>query len=248
MSNSNRLTGKVALVTGGSQGMGATHAKAIVANGGAVVIGDILDGPGQQLADELGPSATYVHLDVTKGEDWDRAVEVTVRTYGKLNVLVNNAAMSNFGELGSFTRQQWDTVLTINLTGPFLGTTACLQALKDSAPSSIVNISSASGFQGQAGLHGYTASKWGLRGFTKSAAIELAPFGIRVNSVHPGIIRTPQTAGMDLTRQFGPMARAGEPEEVSSVVVYLASDESSFASGTEFVIDGAMLAGPITKI
>jgi 3alpha(or 20beta)-hydroxysteroid dehydrogenase len=243
------LAGKVALLTGGARGMGESHARAIVAHGGKVVIGDVLDAPGQALADELGSEVTaYVHLDVTSKSDWAAAVAKTIELFGALNVLVNNAGISGFEELGTDTHAVWDRHLAINLTGPYLGIQAALDALRRSAPSSIINVGSASAFQGQAGLHAYTASKWGVRGLTKSAAVELAASNIRVNAVHPGVIRTPMTEGLDLTGQFGPLGRAGEPAEVSHMIVYLASDASSFSTGADFLVDGGTLAGPVNSL
>lgn len=239
-----RLEGKVALITGGAQGMGAAHARAIVAEGGQVVIGDLQEEAGQELAASLGDAARFVRLDVTNEEDWANAVAVTLDAFGKLNVLINNAGVSAFEPLDALTRSKWDLVLAVNLTAPMLGIAASLEALRAAAPSSVINVSSGAAFQGQAGLHAYTASKWGLRGFTKSAAIELGPDNIRVNSVHPGVIRTPMIQGLDLAAQAGPLGRVGEPEEVSNLIVFLASDESSYSTGSEFLVDGGSLAGP----
>ena len=240
----NRLDGKVALVTGASRGMGASHARAIVQNGGRVVIADVLDEAGEALATALGSAAAYTHLDVTDRNEWDAAVAFTLSTFGTYNVLVNNAGITNFGRLGEYDAATWERTIAINLTGPFLGITASLEALKAAAPASVINVASGSAFHGQAGLHGYTASKWGLRGFTKSAALELGQYGIRVNAVHPGVIKTPMTEGLDLSALLGPLGRAGEPEDLSNMVVYLASDESSFSTGADFIVDGGSLAGP----
>lgn len=238
-----RLEGKVALISGGARGMGASHARAIVGEGGEVVIADVLDEEGAALAAELGDAAKFIHLDVTKAEDWKAAVDLAVSSFGKLNVLVNNAGIVNFGPLGEYTQQQWELILAINATGPFLGITAAKDALVASAPSSIVNISSTAGFQGTAALHGYTASKFAVRGLTKSVALELGVHNVRANSVHPGVIKTPMTVGLELGDQLGALHRAGEPEEVSNLVIYLASDESSYHTGAEFIIDGGQLAG-----
>lgn len=242
-----RLAGRVALISGGASGMGASHARAFVAEGASVVIGDIADEGGARLVDELGDQAAYVHLDVTRSEDWDIAVAETVRRFGALNVLVNNAGILDGGALGAYTEKQWQQVLAVNLTGPFLGLTAARDALVAAQPSSVVNISSAAGIQGVAGMHAYTASKFGLRGFTKSAALELAPHGVRVNSVHPGGILTPMIGAMagDVTvdRDGNTLARLGLPEEVTSLVVFLASAESSYCNGAEYVVDGGMTAG-----
>ncbi|WP_063037959.1 SDR family oxidoreductase [Nocardia pseudovaccinii] len=242
-----RLAGRVALISGGSSGMGASHARAFVDEGASVVIGDIADEAGARLADELGEQAAYVHLDVTRSGDWEAAVAETVRRFGKLDVLVNNAGVLDGGPLGTYTEKQWQQVLAINLTGPFLGLTATRDALVAARPSAVVNISSAAGMQGVAGMHAYTASKFGLRGLTKSAALELAPHGVRVNSVHPGGILTPMIGAMagavDVDRNENTLARLGLPEEVTSLVVFLASTESSFCNGAEYVIDGGMTAG-----
>jgi 3alpha(or 20beta)-hydroxysteroid dehydrogenase len=236
-----RLSGKIALVSGGSRGMGAAHVRAIVANDGKVVIGDILEADGAALARELGDSARFIRLDVTKADDWKAAVSLAVTEFGGLNVLVNNAAIVSFGALEDFTEAQWNTI--IGITGQFLGIQAAVGALRASATSSIVNISSSAGFEGLAGLHGYVAAKFGVRGLTKSVAVELGASGVRANSIHPGTIRTPMTAGMDVSSKYGVLNRIGEPEEVSNLVVYLASDESSFSTGSEFIVDGGLLCG-----
>ncbi|MQY17446.1 glucose 1-dehydrogenase [Nocardia macrotermitis] len=246
-----RLTGRIALITGAAGGMGASHARAFVAEGAAVVLGDIADDAGERLSAELGEQAVFVHLDVTRAEDWAAAVRTAVEQFGGLNVLVNNAGLLDGGPLGSYTEKQWDRVLSVNLTGPFLGLSAARDALVDSHPSSVINISSAAGMQGVAGMHAYTASKFGLRGLTKSAALELAPHGVRVNSVHPGGIMTPMIgapaaepgAAPAVDRSSNPLARLGLPEEVTSLVVFLASAESSYCNGSEFVADGGMTAG-----
>ncbi|MDQ0790802.1 SDR family oxidoreductase [Streptomyces sp. B3I8] len=239
-----RLATKVALISGGARGMGAAHARAIVAEGGRVVIGDVRDEEGEHLARELGPTALYAHLDVTSAEAWEAAVALAEREFGSLSALVNNAGITNFGAIGKYSEQDWETVLRINLTGCFLGITAALPALKRATPSSIVNISSTAGLQGSAELHGYTAAKWGVRGLTKSVAMEVGVDGVRVNSVHPGVVHTPMISGYDVSALGGgALGRGAEPEEISALVVYLVSDESSFVTGAEFVIDGGMTAG-----
>ncbi|MFJ1461725.1 SDR family oxidoreductase [Nocardia sp. N2S4-5] len=242
-----RLSGRVALISGAASGMGAAHARAFVGEGARVVLGDIAAEAGKQLADELGERAVFVPLDVTRSGDWDVAVAAAVAAFGKLDVLVNNAGLLDGGALGDFTEERWQRILAVNLTGPFLGLTAARDALVAAAPAAVVNISSAAGMQGVAGMHGYTASKFGLRGLTKSAALELAPFGVRVNSVHPGGIATPmigaQPGTVAIDRTANTLTRLGAPEEISSLVVYLASTESSYCTGAEFVADGGMTAG-----
>jgi 3alpha(or 20beta)-hydroxysteroid dehydrogenase len=238
-----RLQNKVAIVSGGARGMGASHARAIVAEGGQVIIGDLLDEEGRALAAELGDAARYVHLDVTSPQDWSNAVSSALDSFGYLNALINNAGIANFGRLGEYTLAQWNLIMNVNATGTFLGISAAKDALIAAAPSSIVNISSTAGLQGVPAAHGYVASKFAIRGLTKSVALELGQYNVRANSVHPGIIKTPMTAGLSVGSQIGALQRPGDPEEVSALVVYLISDESSFQTGSEFVIDGGQLAG-----
>lgn len=239
----NRLEGKVALISGGARGLGAAFASAMVAQGASVILADVLDDEGQAMAASLGQSAAYVHLDVTDRSQWAAAVAATVHRFGGLNVLVNNAGIANFGPIGAYAHEQWDRVIAINLTGVFNGIDASVDALKASAPASIINISSTAGLHGYAALSGYNAAKFGVRGLTKSVALDLAAFGIRCNSVHPGMIATPMTAGIPNQQRHVAMHRMGQPSEVANLVVYLASDESSFSTGAEFVVDGGELAG-----
>ncbi|MEU5990085.1 glucose 1-dehydrogenase [Spirillospora sp. NPDC047418] len=233
-----RVDGKTALISGGARGIGAASARALVAEGAKVVLGDLLDDEGGAVADELGDAARYIHLDVTNPGDWTAAVEATVREFGALNVLFNNAGIANGAAIQRFSLEKWQRIIDVNLTGPFLGIRAATDALIAAGGGSIINNSSIEGLRGTSWAHGYVASKWGLRGLTKSVAIELAPHGIRVNSLHPGLIRTPITEGIPDDMVPIPLGRPGQPEDVASFVVFLASDESSFATGTEFVIDG----------
>ncbi|KXF52245.1 3-alpha-hydroxysteroid dehydrogenase [Rhodococcus sp. SC4] len=237
-----QLTGKVAIVSGGARGMGAAYARAIVREGGSVIIGDVLDNEGKDLAQELGNRAEFVHLDVTSTDDWAEIVRVAVETFGKLTTLINNAGILTMGSVDDTSAEDWNRIIGINLTGQFLGVKAALPYLEASAPASIVNVSSTAGFKGFAGLHGYAASKFGVRGLTKSLALELAPKQIRVNSVHPGSVRTAMTDGLN-SEQLNPMKRFGEVDEIASLIVYLASDASSFSTGSEFIADGGELAG-----
>ena len=237
-----RLEGKVALVSGGARGMGASHAREIVAEGGCVVIGDVLDDEGRALADEIGEKARYIHLDVTSESDWADAVALALAEFGKLNVLLNNAGICTAGSIESFTLDDWNRIIGINLTGQFLGIRAETPALVEAAPSAIINVSSTAGMEGISGLHGYAASKFAVRGLTRCVAIELADKGVRANTICPGTIATPMNAGLDVAG-FNPMNRKADPREVSKLVVFLASDESPFISGGDIVIDGAELAG-----
>jgi 3alpha(or 20beta)-hydroxysteroid dehydrogenase len=238
-----RLRGKVALISGGARGMGESHARAMAAQGAQVVIGDILDAQGEALAAELGDAVAYVHLDVTDRGQWARAVAATVECYGLLNVLVNNAGIADVGPIGSYTPEQWDAIIAINLTGVFNAINAAVDALKAAAPSSIINISSTAGLQGYPALHGYCAAKFGVRGLTKSVALDLGLHNVRCNSVHPGAVATPMTAGLHAAQKHVAMRRVGRSEELSSLVVFLASDESSFSTGAEFIADGGETAG-----
>jgi 3alpha(or 20beta)-hydroxysteroid dehydrogenase len=223
--------------------MGESFARAMVAQGAKVVMGDLLDDEGEALAAELGDSAAYVHLDVTDRDQWDAAVHAAVERFGKLDVLVNNAGIVNFSPIDQYGPDQWDTVIAVNLTGVFNGIHAAVEALKAAAPSSIVNISSTAGLQGYTALPGYNASKFGVRGLTKSVALDLATAGVRCNSVHPGAVATPMTADLDLPQKHVAMRRMGRPEELAHLVVFLASDESSFSTGAEFVADGGETCG-----
>ncbi|WP_181699382.1 SDR family oxidoreductase [Nocardia sp. GTS18] len=234
-----RLTGKVAVISGGARGMGAAHARRFVDEGASVVIGDVLDDEGAALATELG--VRYQHLDVREPEQWQAVVRTAVEEFGGLHVLVNNAGIVNGNLLVDFALEEWQRIIDINLTGTFLGMQAAVPAMTGGG--SIVNISSVEGMRGSPGLHGYTATKFAVRGLTKSAALELAPQGIRVNSVHPGLISTPMTEGIPADFLQIPLARAAQPDEVSALVAYLASDESSYSTGAEFVVDGGLTVG-----
>jgi len=250
-----RLDGKVALITGGARGMGKSHARHFVAEGAKVVIGDLLDDKGNALAAELGEgNCRYIHHDVTSETDWAAAVAATVAAFGTLNVLVNNAGVLAHKKIADMTLAEFRRVIEVNLVGEWLGVKTVIEPMTSAGGGSIINISSVEGFTGAAGMSAYSASKFGIRGITRSAAQELGKLGIRVNSVHPGGIMTTMTAtafesfteisdGEGFMRSL-PIARFAKSSEVSPLVVYLASDESSYCTGSEFVVDGGMLSGP----
>ena len=238
-----RVSGKTVLVSGGARGIGAAVVRRLADEGAQVVIGDVLDAEGRALAESLGGRGSFVHLDVTSPQDWDAACREAVDRFGGVDVLVNNAGIANFGSIEDYTLEQWNTIIAINLTGVFLGIKAVVEPMKRSAGASIINISSTAGLQGYKDLPGYTAAKYGVRGLTKSVAIDLGPYGIRVNSVHPGAVRTPMTEGLEGGQDHVALHRMGEPEEIANLVLFLASDESSFSTGAEFVADGGETAG-----
>jgi len=227
-----RLAGKVAFVSGAARGMGASHAREMVAHGAKVVCGDILDAEGELVAEDLGEDARYVHLDVTRAEDWDAAVATAVAEFGGVDVLVNNAGILNIGTVEDFELSEWHRILDINLTGVFLGIRAVVPAMKKAGHGSIINISSIEGMAGTIASHGYTATKFAVRGLTKSTALELGQFGIRVNSVHPGLVKTPMADWVPEDIFQSALGRIAQPKEISNLVVYLASDESSYSTGS----------------
>jgi 3alpha(or 20beta)-hydroxysteroid dehydrogenase len=243
------LEGKVALISGAARGMGAAEARLFVAEGGRVVIGDVLDEEGERVAAELGEAAIYVHLDVTQEADWQKAVAKAESTFGKLDVLVNNAGILRFGMLEETELEEYELVIRINQTGVFLGMKTAAPAMRRAGAGSMVNISSLAGMKGIGGAVAYTASKYAVRGMTKTAAIELGSAGIRVNSVHPGGIETPMTSPVGASSEPGaqeysyPIPRIGRPEEVAQLVLWLASDKSSYSTGAEFLVDGGDMAG-----
>ncbi|HEX4189849.1 MAG TPA: SDR family oxidoreductase [Marmoricola sp.] len=243
-----RVEDKVVLISGGARNIGGASARMLVAEGAKVVIGDLLDDEGAALAEELGSAARYIHLDVTSEEEWAAAVAFTVAEFGKLNVLFNNAGIFNGGQLQRYKVEQWQQMIDVNLTGAFFGAKASADAIIAAGGGSIINTSSIEGLRGTPWAHGYVASKWGLTGLTKSLAMELAPQGIRVNSLHPGRISTPATDQMPDDLIPIPLGRPGRPEEVATFVVFLASDESSFTTGSEFVVDGGTVMHIPTNI
>jgi 3alpha(or 20beta)-hydroxysteroid dehydrogenase len=241
-----RLAGKVALITGAARGMGAAHARRFIAEGARVVLGDILDGEGAALAVDLGADARYIRLDVTKPDDWAAAVALCVADFGGLHILVNNAGIFGGAAIVDHPLDLWQRMIDINLTGVFLGIRAATTALVASGSGSIINISSVAGLRGAPGGSAYVASKFGVRGLTKAVAAELAPFGVRCNSVHPGIIDTPMAEGLNTQGYDYPLGRMARSEEVTNLVLYLASDEASYSTGSEFIVDGGLTMGGIS--
>ena len=241
-----RVIDKVALISGAARGIGAAIAARLHGEGAKVVLGDILDDEGQATAERIGSDAVYVHLDVTRTEDWNASVKTALEAFGGLHVLVNNAEIVNFAPIEDYTLEQWDAVIGVNLTGTFKGMKAAIPVLKQSRGGSIINVSSIAGLRGYEAIPGYSASKFGVRGLSKSAALDLGRYGVRVNSVHPGVISTPMTAGMALDMSRTALNRVGHPGEVADLVLYLASDESQFVTGAEFIIDGGDTAGSVT--
>jgi len=248
-----RLAGKVALVSGAASGMGQSEATIFAHEGAKVVVADILEMEGKQVADKIaagGGQARFVKLDVTSEAEWDAAVKAAVDAFGKLDVLVNNAGISGTYDTDMLSSAAWDKVMAVNAKGVFLGMKAAIPLMKKAGGGAIVNISSISGFVGQDGVHmAYNASKGAVRIMTKTAAVQLAGDGIRVNSVHPGFMppmRTSKTSADPTWRakMLGavPMKREGRVEEVAHAVLFLASDEASYITGTELVVDGGYLA------
>ncbi|MBI0293586.1 glucose 1-dehydrogenase [Streptomyces sp. PRKS01-29] len=240
-----RFDGKVAIVTGGARGMGAAHVRGLVAEGARVAVCDVLDEAGEALADEF-PRARYHHLDVTDETRWRSVVRAVEDTFGPVNVLVNNAGIVHFGGVEEQSPEHFRRILDVNLVGAFLGMHTVLPGMRERGRGAVVNVSSAAGMTGFAGGIGYVASKWGVRGMTKAAALDMAGSGVRVNSVHPGVIRTPmgESASPELFAQQ-PVARIGEPEEVTRMVLFLASDDASYTTGGEFLVDGGQTIGHV---
>ena len=246
-----RLEGKVALISGGARGMGAEEALLFAREGAKVVIGDVLEGEGRDIAAQIpGGGAIFVRLDVTKEEDWQRAVSMAEDVYKRLDILVNNAGVSATGSIEDTTVEEWDRVMSVNAKGVFLGTKHAIPAMQRSGGGSIINISSQLGIVAMnESSPQYIASKGAVRLLTKSTAIQYAADGIRCNSVHPGPIVTPMTEGRrsdeavrELMESRIPLGRYGEAIDVAYGVLYLASDESSFVTGSELVIDGGWVA------
>ena len=247
-----RLESKVALISGGARGMGAVEARMFANEGAKVVIADMLAAEGRQVEAEIiesGGECLFVNLNVTDESAWQNAVETTVSRFGKLDILVNNAGIARINTVEDTSSDEWDWVMDINAKGVFLGTKAAIPEMRKVQGGSIVNISSIAGLTGGR-TSSYAASKGAVRLLTKSTAIQYASEGIRCNSVHPGVIETPMTSpimlntrdGRELNEARHPIGRIGQPEDIAYGVLFLASDESSFMTGSELVIDGGLTA------
>ena len=246
-----RFENRTVIVTGGARGMGASHARGFIAEGANVVIADVVDQEGQSLVDELGGRAIFSRLDVTSEADWAATVTAAENAFGPVSVLVNNAGIVHFARIADTEPADWSRVIDINLTGTYLGIRALASSMRKAGGGAIVNISSGAGMSGAFGLGAYVASKWGVRGLTKTAALELARDKIRVNSIHPGATRTTMAAQPDVEAVMAAsvkdlaIPRIAEPEELTRLVLFVASDEASFSTGSEFIADGGALLGPV---
>jgi 3alpha(or 20beta)-hydroxysteroid dehydrogenase len=244
------LEGKVALISGAARGQGAAEARIFAEQGAKVMLCDVLDADGEQTAADIGDSAAYLHLDVTDENAWQAAVGATVAKFGKLNVLVNNAGIADMNTLKEMSVEQYMKTIQVNQVGVFLGMKNVAGVMKDAGGGSIINISSIAGLMGAVGGIAYCASKFAVRGMTKVAALELGPDNIRVNSIHPGGIMTAMLTDAGLTSEgaeamfsSAPVGRIGRPEEMANLAAYLASDSSSYSTGSEFIADGGLTAG-----
>ncbi|NYJ01130.1 3alpha(or 20beta)-hydroxysteroid dehydrogenase [Nocardioides thalensis] len=241
-----RLDNKVAIVTGGAQGQGAEIVRRFVAEGAKVVVADVAKEPGQALADELGEAAHFAAHDVSDAASWATLVDDANERFGPVNVLANNAGILRFGDIERMPGDEVELLWRVNQLGTFLGMQAVTRTMRKNGGGSIINASSIEGLAGMPSCTAYAATKWAIRGMTKCAAMELGPKGIRVNSVHPGMIDTPMTRvhGGDAAMEFGaskvPLGRVGYPEDVAPLYVFLASDESAYINGAEISVDGGV--------
>lgn len=239
------LENVVVIVTGAARGMGAEHVRGLVTAGAKVMVTDVLDAEGEALVAEMGDAAVYRHLDVTSDDDWVSVVADAEQLWGPVGVLVNNAGIVTWGPIDQLSPDDWRRTIDINLTGVYLGMRAVVPSMKRAGGGAIVNISSTAGLVGYPNLGAYVASKWGVRGLTKTAAVELGPSNIRVNSIHPGPIRTPMTDGLPLEMlATQPIPRIGEPEEVTAMLLFVLRD-ATYSTGHEFIVDGGTVIGQI---
>jgi len=239
------LSGKVALVTGGARGMGAAHCAALAAEGASVVVCDVLDTEGATVAKAV--DGMYVHLDVTSESDWTAALAATESALGPVDILINNAGVVGLGRVDTTDLGEWNRIIGINLTGTFLGIRYCAESMKTVGSGVIVNISSSAGLVGYGDMSAYVASKWGVRGLTKSAALDLGRFNIRVVSIHPGVIDTDMAASLPINFKRQAIPRIGRSEEVARLMIYLVS-EASYSTGSEFVVDGGQTLGQVYNL
>jgi 3alpha(or 20beta)-hydroxysteroid dehydrogenase len=247
-----RLDGKVALITGAGRGQGEAAARLFVAEGAKVVLGDVLDDEGKAVAASLGDAAIYLHHDVTQEDSWRSFVATASEKFGRIDVLLNNAGIIHVAAVAEIVLENYMKVVNVNQVGCLLGMKSVIPAMAQAGGGSIINVSSTSGMEGAMGLVAYVSTKFAIRGMTKTAALELGRVGIRVNSLHPGGIDTPMGDGsMEDFKDFDtqgffetlPLGRIGRPDEMAQLALFLASDESSYCTGSEFVADGGMLAG-----
>lgn len=245
-----RLDGKVALVTGAARGMGEATARLFVREGAKVALLDVQDELGESVATEIGKAALYQHLDVSDDGNWAVVVKTILERWGQIDILVNNAGLVHFTPIEAFNPDDASSILGVNTVGPMLGAKHVTPSMKKAGKGSIINISSVDGLRGCNGLTLYTASKWAVRGLSKSLAYELGTSGIRVNSIHPGGVNTPMGNARDLPPdqlnmafRRVPLQRIGEPEEVAQASLFLASDEASYITGAELSVDGGWYAG-----
>jgi 3alpha(or 20beta)-hydroxysteroid dehydrogenase len=246
-----RLDGKVAIITGAARGQGECEARLFVEQGARVVLGDVLDEAGAKVASELGDAATFVHMDIRSESDWAAAVRAA-EAFGPLNVLVNNAAVTHFAAIEDTSLDDYQRVIGINQVGTFLGMRSVIAPMKAAGGGSIINVSSIDGLQAKNGLVAYASSKWAIRGMTKVAALELGRHGIRVNSLHPGGVDTAMgnPAGVpdiDAFYKNNPIPRCGRPIDIARMALFMASDECSYSTGSEFIADGGWHAGQVIK-
>ena len=247
-----RLDGKVALITGAARGQGEATGRLFAAEGAKVVLGDVLDDEGKAVAASLGDAAIYLHHDVSQEDSWGSFVAAASDKFGRIDVLLNNAGIIHVAAVAEITLENYMKVVNVNQVGCLLGMKSVIPAMVQAGGGSIINVSSTSGMEGAMGLVAYVSTKFAIRGMTKTAALELGRVGIRVNSLHPGGIDTPMGDGsmedfkdVDTQGFFDtlPLARIGRPDEMAQLALFLASDESSYCTGSEFIADGGMLAG-----
>lgn len=247
-----RLENKVAIITGAASGMGAADARLFVKEGAKVVITDLNEAAGKALAEELGENALFIRQNVAEESEWTRVVEETVAAFGRVDVLVNNAGILLMKSMEDTTVDEFNRIMAINVGGVFFGMKAVAPVMREQGSGVIINMSSAAGMVGQVQTVAYSASKFAVRGMTKAAAMDLGPYGIRVISIHPGSIATPMTAQSgvvaDAPLPLAPLNRTGSAEEVAKVVAFAASDDASYVTGSELIVDGGLTLGDTPQV